>query len=265
MEDYLKGVVPCEIGQVNKSLIEAAKAQAIAARTYAHAHLNAHDELGFDVYATIRDQVYGGMNAEDVLINTAIKKTGGMVLVYKNRPIDAKYHSTCGGRTADFNDAWPGSPPDYLQSVECGYCSASPHYRWEKRTTNADFFSSLRQRLARAGVAIADTELIQSFKFLKNNRSRRVVGIEIQTNAGEYAVDAYITRTIFGTPEDPGSLLRSNCFSLKAQGDTVIIEGRGYGHGVGMCQFGAMGMAMKGKSYRDILLHYYRGVKIKRY
>ncbi len=105
IEDYLKGVVPCEIGKVSKNLVEVAKAQAVAARTYACAHLNQYQNLGFDLYATIQDQVYKGIGCENELTNRAIEKTKGLILTYKNRPIEAKYHSTCGGKTADFNDA----------------------------------------------------------------------------------------------------------------------------------------------------------------
>ncbi|MGB9720604.1 MAG: SpoIID/LytB domain-containing protein [bacterium] len=265
IEDYLKDVVPCEIGRINRSLIEAAKAQAIAARTYAYAHLNQFEKLGFDLYATERDQVYGGIKVEDSLINEAIAKTRGLVLTYKKKPIDAKYHSTCGGNTADFNDAWAGNPVFYLISVECGFCNESPHYDWQKIMNKQNFFLNLRKNLFKIGLIIPDNDLIKGFRFKRNSRSKRIVETKIITDSNEYIVPAYNIRRVFGSEEDPGGLLKSSNFTIEFKNDNVVIKGKGFGHGVGMCQFGAMGMARAGEKYKGILKHYYPGTKIVRF
>jgi len=264
IEDYLKGVVPCEIGKISKNLIEAAKAQAVAARTYTYSHLNQYRALGFDLYATIQDQVYNGFAAENELTNTAIEETTGEILVFKKKPIDAKYHSTCGGRTADFNDAWSGEAPPYLKSVNCVYCKASPQYQWTKKLSRKDFFLNLRSNLAKIGINLAGTERVKNLKLIKNKKSKRVTKIIIITTQNQYTIETYNIRKVLGDERDPGGALKSNYFTLKTKKDSVIIEGWGYGHGVGMCQFGALEMARRGKNYKEILYHYYPGTRIKR-
>lgn len=264
IESYLKGVVPCEIGGVPEKQIEAAKAQAVAARTYARAHFGQYQELGFDLYATVQDQVYKGIACERDITNRAIQSTAGEVLLYRNQPIEAKYHSTCGGRTADFNDAWSGNAPPYLRSVSCRYCKNSPHFEWKKEMTKKEFFAHLRNRLRKINLNIEQDELIHSFRLKRNKRSKRVTHFVLITNKNEYTIPTYRLRTLFGQPGDPGGLLKSNYVYIKTKGDKVIIEGRGFGHGVGMCQFGALEMAKQGKNYRQILYHYYRGTRIRK-
>jgi stage II sporulation protein D len=263
MEDYLKGVVPCEIGRISPDLLEAAKAQAVAARTYAWAHLNQYEDLGFDLYASIRDQVYKGISCENELTNQAIEQTKGQILTYKGIPIEAKYHSTCGGRTADFNDAWPGDPPPYLKSVRCNYCSKSPHFEWEKIIDKKNFFHLIRNKLASIKSALPADELITNIKLIKNRKSKRVLKFIIITKKNEYPIPGYYLRTLFGYKNDPGGLLKSNYIDLEVKGDDIIIKGKGWGHGVGMCQFGALEMARQGKNYKRILYHYYSNTKIK--
>lgn len=264
IEDYLKGVVPCEIGRISQAIFEAAKAQAVAARTYTWAHLNQYEDLGFDLYATIRDQVYRGMSCENELTNLAIEQTRGQILTCKNTPIEAKYHSTCGGRTADFNDAWTGNAPPYLKSVSCSYCKNSPHYEWTKVFTKSEFFVNLRTKLKKIGKKIPGDELIKNIKLIKNRKSKRVLKLVVITEEEEYTIPGYHIRTVLGDKRDPGGLLKSNYLTLRTKGDKVIIEGKGWGHGVGMCQFGAIGMARQGKNYKQILYHYYSGTRIKK-
>lgn len=265
IESYLKGVVPCEIGGVSEKQFAAAKAQAVAARTYARAHVGQYSQLGFDLYSTVQDQVYKGISCERDITSRAVAGTAGEVLVYNNVPIEAKYHSTCGGRTADFSDAWAGSPPPYLRSVVCRHCAKSPHYHWQKAMTRNEFFAHLRRRLVRIGISLSERELIHSFRMRRSERSGRLKELIIVTNKNEYRVANYRIRTLFGEPADPGGLLKSTYVYIKTKGDQIIIEGRGFGHGVGMCQFGALEMAAQGKDYRQILYHYYRGTRVKRF
>jgi len=264
IDDYLKGVVPCEIGGVSRETFEAAKAQAVAARTYAYAHINQYRDLGFDLYATIQDQVYRGVASEREMTNLAVEQTAKEILIYKNRSIEAKYHSTCGGRTADFNDAWSGNPPPYLRSVSCRYCQDSPHYKWQKVLTKKTFFMNMRTRLKKIGKTIPDDALIKNIKLVRNRRSKRVGKLIICTRDNEYTIPGYNIRTVLGDSHDPGGSLKSNFIHIRVKGDKVTIEGRGFGHGVGMCQFGALEMARKGKSYHQILRHYYPGARLKK-
>jgi stage II sporulation protein D len=264
IESYLKGVVPCEIGGITERQIEAAKAQAVAARTYACAHINQYQDLGFDLYTTVQDQVYKGMACEREMTSKAVESTAGEVLYYRNKPIEAKYHSTCGGRTADFSDVWSGNAPSYLRSVRCRYCKNSPHYEWKKEMTRNEFFAHLRSRLARIGINVGRDELIHSFRLKRNKRSQRVTHFVLVTSKKEYTIATYKLRTLFGQPNDPSGLLKSSYVYIKTKGDRVVIEGHGFGHGVGMCQFGALEMANQGKNYRHILYHYYRGTRIRK-
>ncbi len=264
IEDYLKGVVPCELGRITPDLIQAAKAQAVAARTYARAHLGKNERLGFDLYATTKDQVYRGIAVEEPLITRAITETKGEILVFNNAPIEAKYHSTCGGRTANYNDAWGGEFVPYLKSVECEFCNNSPHFSWTKKQSKQEFFSNLRTNLSKMGSVIGDSELIQKFRFKRNEESKRVIEVKIITSKREMTVSADKVRIVFGTPEDPAGMLKSCWFSMRFQDDSVVIDGKGFGHGTGMCQFGAIGMAKQGRKYREILKHYYPGTRIIR-
>ena len=263
-ESYVKGVVPCEIGGISERQLEAAKAQAVAARTYALAHVGQYAELGFDLYATVQDQVYKGLSCERELTSRAVESTAGEVLLYRNQPVEAKYHSTCGGRTADFSDAWSGNGPPYLRSVNCRYCKNSPHYEWTKKMSKKEFFAHLRNRLRKININVTADELIHSFKLKRNRRSKRVTHFILVTSKNEYTIPTYRLRTLFGQPGDPGGLLKSTYVYIKTKSDEVIIEGRGFGHGVGMCQFGALEMASQGKNYRQILYHYYRGTRIRK-
>lgn len=264
MEDYLKGVVPCEIGKISRALFEAAKAQAVAARTYAYAHLNQYAALEFDLYASVRDQVYSGVQSETELTDRAVKETQGFILTYEQRLIEAKYHSTCGGSTADFNDAWPGTPPPYLKSVRCPYCQSSPHYTWQRKHLKNDFFAHLRSRLDDIEESIPEEELIRNIKLIRNRRSKRILEVVIITAENEYSIPGYQVRKLFGDDQDPGGLLKSNYITFDVRADTIIIKGKGFGHGVGMCQFGAIEMARQGKDFKEILSHYYTGTRISK-
>ncbi len=264
MDDYVKGVVPCEIGRVSEDLYEVAKAQAVAARTYAFAHLNQHQDLGFDLYSSIQDQVYKGVRCETDITNRAVDATAREILTYKGQPVEAKYHSTCGGQTADFNDAWPGTAPPYLRSVRCPYCSQSPHYTWEKAYSKSAFFVHLREGLEKVGISVPRDIRIQNIKLVRNRKSKRIIKLVIMTGKEDIEVPGYHIRTVLGSPNDPGGLLRSNYFILDTRRDSIILKGNGWGHGVGMCQFGAIEMARRGMSYKKILYHYYKGTKISK-
>jgi len=260
VEDYLKGVVPCEIGKISINLIEVAKAQAVAARTYVYAHLNQYQELGFDLYADTRDQIYAGVAVEHQLTSWAIEQTDREILTFRGQPIDAKYSSTCGGITANFSDIWIGESPPYLTSIVCRYCKKSPYYTWSEKIGKKEFFINLRQGLKQVGIILSKEELIQDFRFIRNRKSQRVNKVIITTTNGEYEIKNYQVRRVFGDGTD----LRSSYFFLQPEGDSIIIAGRGYGHGVGMCQFGAIEMARMGKTYQEILRFYYPETKMVR-
>jgi stage II sporulation protein D len=135
VENYLRGVVPLEVGRGSDEVMEAVKAQAVAARTYTYRKMQENAGSPFDCSATVSDQVYGGVTAESELCNRAIHVTDGEVMVYHDSLIYAYYHSTCGGRTANIEDVWNKSVVAYLRSVDDGdgpYCSQSGSFTWEE-------------------------------------------------------------------------------------------------------------------------------------
>ena len=136
MDDYLRGVVPLEIGNRTAAEFAAVQAQAVAARTYAYKHLN--DVRAFDMYSTVQDQVYGGVDAEKPQADSAIMTTRDIVVLYAGQPISTPYSSTCGGSTAAVSEVWYAQPDEpYLRPVsdripgsDRFYCDPSPRFNW---------------------------------------------------------------------------------------------------------------------------------------
>jgi stage II sporulation protein D len=274
MEQYLLGVVPQEIGRVGPELLEAAKAQAVAARTYAVNYLGRREALGFDVYASVMDQVYGGASAEFDAVSRAVRDTEGEILVYRGEPIEAYYHSTCAGQTAAIDEVWNQGPVPYLVSVRDvnpatgeAYDVKSSRFRWTQ-SWSAD---SLRQILDRtladslpAGVRTVGE--IRDMRVERRTPSGRVAALRISTTAKDFVVGGDRVRWILLTPS--GALLNSSKFDVQVTRDAadkavrVTATGGGWGHGIGMCQVGAMGRATAGQNYRQILSVYFPGTQI---
>ncbi len=275
MEDYLMGVVPREIGQLSPGMIEAAKAQAVAARTYSVARKERRVGLGFNFYADERDQVYGGVRAENEEVNRAVRETAGEILVYRGTPIDAYYHSTCAGQTAAIEEVWNERPRPYLSSVVDvnsatgqAWDHTSSRFRWTTRWTGAQMTEILNRTLADSLPAGRRTiGTLRDMRVLDRTPSGRVRTMRIETSAGNFAVGRDRVRWILLTPE--GRILNSSKFDVRvvrnASGAVteVVADGGGWGHGIGMCQVGARNRALAGQDYRQILLTYYVGAEIQ--
>jgi len=273
LESYLLGVVPRELGQVDESAYEAIKAQAVAARTYAVRNMGRRTELGFDVYASTADQVYGGVQAERELVSRAVRETAGEVLTYGGRPIDAYYHSTCAGRTAAIDEVWNVNPVPYLVSVEDvdprtgeAYDRASSRFRWTERWSPEQLVATLNRTLADSlrGRRIRE---IEDMDVISRTQSGRVRALRIETDAGTFTVGRDRVRWILVPPR--GGILNSSKFDIRLErsgGEVVqiVAEGGGWGHGIGMCQVGAMGRARAGQDYHTILGAYYPGTRLER-
>ncbi|CAN5601343.1 SpoIID/LytB domain-containing protein [soil metagenome] len=276
LEEYLLGVVPHEIGRVGEDLLEAAKAQAVAARTYAVAHRGRRSALGFDYYATVQDQVYGGSADEHGVTTRAVQETTGEILTHQGTPIEAYYHSTCAGQTAAIDEVWNERPRPYLVSVVDvdprtgqAYDHFSSRFRWTQRWS-ADslaqtFARTLADSLPRGAPPLTE---VRDLRILERTPSDRVRRLRIDTDAGMVHVGGDRVRWIFLTPE--GRILNSSKFELELVRDAsgrvteVTANGGGWGHGIGMCQVGAMGRARAGQSYRTILLTYYPGTELRK-
>jgi stage II sporulation protein D len=276
METYLLGVVPREIGRFDLDIYEAIKAQAVAARTYAITYLGRRSQQGFDVYATVEDQVYGGAAAENETVNRAVRETTGEILTYGGQPITAYYHSTCAGQTAAIDEVWNNAPVPYLVSVRDldpsgqAYDRSSSRFRWTERWTHDQLVGILNRTLADSlrGRRISQ---IRDMRVLERTPSDRVRRMRIETDAGTYTVGKDRIRWILPPIRNgnPTGILNSSKFdvSLVRSGGRVteiVAEGGGWGHGIGMCQVGAMGRARAGQDYRTILRTYYPGTEIRR-
>ncbi len=278
IESYLRGVVPSEIGPRPESEIEAVKAQAVAARTYALASGGRRAAGGFDVYATVADQVYTGVNGEDPVCDRAILATAGVFMSYSDEPIHAYFHANCGGRTDARHEVWELPRVPYLRPVwdspeedqfNDAFCSAGAHFRWTESWDGEEIARLVREHLP----ATASTPVRQPVGDVKNLRvtvrtpSGRVRWLEIETDAGTYRVFGDRVRWLLRRP-GTSRILRSAWFELevKRRGGRVTgvtAKGRGNGHGIGMCQHGALGMARQGYRYDEILKHYYAGIRLE--
>ncbi len=237
LEDYLVGVIGSEMPKSFPP--EALKAQAIAARTYA---LNKKlEQYGkpYHLGSSVISQVYKGLDVEDPLTREAVESTRGLVMTWQLQPIEAYFHSSCGGRTEAGFEALGRDLP-YLQAVDCP-CGRLSTSHWTLNLKPADLKS--------LGAAKGGAVKVQGRS--PTGRARRV-------EVGARSVDAVTFRERIGYMK-----LKSLAFEIQKSGDGWKVEGTGFGHGAGLCQWGARVYAEKGWDYRKILLHYYPGVELQ--
>lgn len=249
VEDYLKGVLYHEVSHWWP--IEALKAQAIAARTYALYQKSIRKDFDYDLTSDIYSQVYGGRLSEKLKTNRAVKLTRGMVLTYKNEIFPTYYHATCGGRTEDASNLWDIDLPP-LKGVKCDFCRHSPHYKWRYKVS----VSKVERKLREAGYKIGGLKRITLRGKTSSGRIKELGLISKE----EVAVPTKDFRMILG----PNSI-RSTNFQIRVKGKRLYFEGRGWGHGAGMCQWGAFFLSLKRYKADRILRHYYPHTKLTRY
>jgi stage II sporulation protein D len=250
LETYVAAVVSREAPP--KFHPEALSAIAVAARTYAVGMAKAPRDPDYDLAASVEDQVFEGVDDVAPPFREAAGATRGEVALYRGEPARTVYHSTCGGRTESAENAWGGKDVPYLRDQPCDDCSGSPAYRWEYRMSAAE-----GHRVAQALGVRAGKELRFSIAaWTPSGRASRVriasTGVSRDVSAAEFRKAAGYAR------------VRSLKMEISAAAGGWIFRGQGYGHGVGMCQFGANGMARAGKGYREILARYYPGAAIAR-
>ncbi len=274
MESYLLGVVSAEMGRRNSGEQAALLAQAVVSRTYALRNLRRWRSQGFDLYATVSDQAYGGVYAETPEGRAAVIETRGRVLTYNGAPIEAFYFSTCGGQTADGFEVFRSASRPYLRSVSdaagngVAYCSISPRYHWRAEWTGETLRTALSRHLTGLGTGSKHINRIADIRVTQHSASGRVDQIAIRAGGSEVRVDGQSNiRQALRTPA--GDLLRSTAFSLVVSGagkevTSLVAVGMGAGHGVGLCQWGAVGRARAGQNYQQILAAYYPGTRLER-
>ncbi len=273
VESYLRAVVPLEIGHAGNDYREAARAQAVAARTYAAGHMGRHPAEGYDMEAGINDQVYGSVDRRDPDADRAVVETRGLILVHDGKPIRANYSSTCGGRTAAVEESFDSPPVSYLKSHEDKLggeiaCRTSKYYRWEETWSGEDLARIFARTVPAALGKPWKGTSVRDVKAVERGKSGRVTRLRIRTDQTEYDVRKGAIRRVLERAD--GGALWSTWFDLKVKrsGDKVrrlTAEGRGWGHGVGMCQWGAMQLSKDGIGYRRILEHYYPGTRLKQW
>ena len=241
LEGYLRGVLPVEV--MASWPEEALKAQAIAARSYVLVKAAERKDRPFDVSPTTADQMYRGRAVEHERTDAAVRATLGQVLLYDGRPFTTWYHSSCGGATADAEKVFAYRAPP-LRGVECGYCTDVAKKKWPCRLSRSELARRVGQRrLARISVDDVD------------ERDGRVGSVILhRADGARVAMAGTQFRSLTG--------VRSTRFTVELDGDTFVFRGSGWGHGVGMCQWGAKGMADAGRSAEEILAHYYPGARI---
>jgi len=278
LERYLEGVVPGEIGPLSDSLVEAGRAQAVAARSYSLFYKGRRGTEGFDLFATVEDQFYSPIESERPLATHCVQSTRGLVALSDGLPIRANYCSTCGGVTAEAWEAWPTTPFDYLVShadAESGrdWCAASPLYRWREEWSANEFEANLAKFGPPNGVPLPSGGVgdLVDVRVVARSRSARVWWLEVETTTGVMRVHAHMLRQVLRRGGTPNSILRSNLFKIGVLRDprtlralAVVASGSGSGHGVGLCQTGALGMARSGKRGEAIVRHYYPGAALER-
>jgi stage II sporulation protein D len=275
MESYLLGVVSAEMGRRNTSEQAALRAQAVVSRTYAFRNLRRWRTQGFDLYATVSDQAYGGIHAETPEGRAAVIETRGRVLTYHGAPIEAFYYSTCGGRTADGYEVFRGASRPYLRSGAdaaphgVAYCSISPRYHWRQEWSGSSLRAVLARYLPSPAGRRPDLDHLADIRVTRRTGSGRVDQLVVSAGGAEVRVDGQSNiRAVLRTPG--GDLLRSTAFTLVVSGagssvSHLLAEGNGAGHGVGLCQWGAVGRARAGQGHEQILAAYYPGTNLERW
>ena len=279
METYLAGVVSAEMGRRSLTEQEALRAQAVVSRTFALRNLRRWQAQGFDLYATVADQVYGGAASETPEGRAAVDATRGRILTYGGVPIDAFFYSTCGGRTADGTEVFRAADRPYLRSVAdvaddgTAYCSISPRFRWHEEWTGEALRATLQRTLppvaaaAGRGATAGDMSEVRDVRVSYRTPSGRVGLLTIALRRGDVQVEEPSVRQVLRPVS--GELLRSNTFTLTVSGagqrvTRLAADGAGAGHGVGFCQWGAVGRSRAGQDYERILAAYYQGASLER-
>ena len=245
-EKYIEGVVASETGKEWE--LEALKAQAVISRTYAIFHMDKNPDKYFHLTSGTLHQIYTD-EVISPMVMQAVKETAGQIITYGDLPINAFYHSTCEGKTELPEEVWSENYP-YFRSVDCNTRNA-PYESWTVKFTVDEIEDAV-------GIKEIDDIEILSYTSTGRVRSLRMRAGEKEDGTSEIKIKATDLRRLLGYRRLP-----STDFKLKKEVGNVIFEGKGWGHGVGLSQWGALEMARQGKSYREILSHYYPGTVLK--
>lgn len=274
LESYLAGVLAGEIGVRREDEQQALLAQAVVSRSYALKNRGRWEPLGFDAWADVRDQVYNGVSGESPDVWSAIRRTGGEVLEYRGDIIEAYFHSTCGGSTAAVEEAFKTTQSrPYLRPVSDAsggghsYCDLSPRFHWREEWDGAKLRAILSRTLPTVMHVAASQQPLTDVTVSGTGPSGRVSELRIVFAQGDVRVSGPDVRAVL-RPE-PDRVLQSTALRLfvtrqDGQVSRLVATGSGSGHGVGLCQWGAVGRARAGQEYRTILATYFPGTTLER-
>ena len=243
LDDYVAGVVEAESG--SDRTLEYYKIQSIISRTYALANMNRHSDEGFNLCDRVHCQVYHGKSRFNPLIPKAVKSNTGVVITDSDlNLINASFHSNCGGQTINAEDVWQ-KPLPYLKARSDTFCLHGNHAHWKKEISTYDWINFFKTNYGIDSLSDGEVDVILNYN--PENRSRNMQSVSVEIPLKELRKEWK---------------LKSTNFSVCSENGTTELDGRGFGHGVGLCQEGAIYMAEIGLPYFDILNYYYADIHL---
>lgn len=243
LETYIKGVVASEMGETWP--LEALKAQAVISRTYAFHKKMVSKDNPYHLIASTYHQVYA-LKTPGPAIHSAVTETEGQILTFQSKPIAAFYHSTTGGRTELPEEVWQNKFPYYAKSIKCED-TISPYFTWIREFSIENVSTAL------------DLHAVKEMILHSHTATGRVKTVKVLAEGKPHIILAKELRQKLGFKELP-----STSFTVQRQGNQLLFEGHGYGHGVGLSQYGTRQMAEEGKTYKEILSYFYPGTKLEK-
>ena len=248
LETYVTGIVSSELPRGWP--LASYQAQAVAARTFAITQKMRRIDLPYHMETTVLDQVYGGVEREHALAEEAARTTRGQILSFRRHVAQTYFHAACGGRTESAKEGWGMNLP-YLPGSSCNRCDGASRFHWTVKIARAD--------VDRAFARVAGGP-ITAIKIKETTATKRAKTVELRTAKKTATVTGADFRRLLGW----GVVWSTQIDKLDLTSTTLVVEGRGSGHGVGLCQWGARGFALKGTGYEQILTTYYPGAKLQR-
>lgn len=244
LEEYLKGVLPKEVSP--EWDLAALKAQAIASRTYALFQELSKQNKDYSLEKTVASQMYGGINSETAITTQAVNDTRGKILLYNNEIFPAYFHAACGGHTTRCDTVWNVTPHPSLKGVADPFCKRFKHYSWKWHATKDEIQNSLKNY----GI---NTKSIVAIKWGEKDTSGRVTEFFVHSKNPPLRLNSNTFRLALG----PQNVRSTKISSITEENNTYFFKGFGWGHGVGLCQWGAKAMADEGMTHTKILQYYF--------
>jgi stage II sporulation protein D len=248
LETYVAGIVSAELPRGWP--LAAYQAQAVAARTFAMAAKYRRLDLPYHMEASVLDQVYGGIDREHDVAKEAAETTRGAVLTYQRHLANAYFHASCGGETESALDGW-GSSMDYLPGSDCHRCNDAARFRWKSKVPKKSIDRAFSRLVGGS---------VKSMKIVDRTATGRARRIKLEGTKRGTTISGSDLRRLLGWSVVWSTMIEK--FEFNSSG--LLVEGRGSGHGVGLCQWGARGWAEAGASWTEILERYYPGSRVIR-